>query len=956
MTKRDPVNSAMLMRCLGAVLATVFVTVAVAGESTMRQAFGGGSPAGTQWTIVATYAIPEGASGLAYDGTYLYFGIYGSSGDEVYVINPETGVYALVFNGPQEDAFGLTYDGKTLWTTDHPGSSSTPAVAMQLDMDGNLLAQFDLPAHYMSGIAYDDGDYWVAAYYPDPATLYKVDTSGTILEEFTAPDNQPWDLSMADGALWMADYWGDTLYKIDPATGGVLESHASEGVDPAGIVWDGKFLWYCDNGDGFDQDFLYKVDLEGGGTPQINIPVASHDFGPIAIGSSAQWNTLVQNSGTADLDITGVVFSPPQGLTSPNDYPMTIPPQGSDELTLVFAPSGFGPLDATATVVSNDPIHPEEEIELVGHGVYLGPSIDVLDDAHDFGSVRMDARTRWFIEIRNHGSDMLTVDGIDIDSPRFHLDESVSFPIDLATLASVDVGIWFHPDLAISYAATVSIYSSDKDQSPATVAVSGTGVCTDHPMGQALWSYFINTGFDNSPKAIASISDVSGDGIADVIVCSEDDFVRCFNGNADGTGDILWEHEIFSGSIYSQKALRVRQDIDGDGYHDVVVGAAWGARLIRAISGKTGQTIWTHDTHEYGNGGWVYQVDCSRDYNDDGVADVLAVTGDDSTDTGPKRVYCLDGLTGVSIWETPLGGPGFAVIGVDDFTGDGLPDAVAGASNEHETQGRIYGINGASGSIEWTFVTGGSSVWALAQIDDITGDGVGDVVAGDFSGGIYGLDATSGAQVYSGGGYGTIIGFQLLEDVNGDGHPDVIPAHFGTSAGIIDGQSGGNVWNTPLADKSAAVGGIADVTGDGINDVVVGTLFSSNYAYFLDGTDGSILDATNYGTPVDAIASIPDITGDGSWEMIVGGRSGLVTCLSGGTAVFVYGDVNQDRGVDIDDLLYILDAMSVGDEWPVDFPRADVGPCGGDGTVDMDDAIGVLSGFMGSPDCATPCG
>ena len=373
-----------------------------------------------------------------------------------------------------------------------------------------------------------------------------------------------------------------------------------------------------------------------------------------------------------------------------------------------------------------------------------------------------------------------------------------------------------------------------------------------------------------------------GDGVADVIVCSEDDFVRCFNGNADGNGDVLWEHEIFAGALWGQSALQITEDIDGDGFDDVVVGAAWGGRLIRALSGATGQTIWTHDTHEYGGGGWVYAVDSRYDYNGDGVADVLATTGDDSTDTGPKRVYCLDGLTGLSIWETPLGGPGFSVIGVDDFTGDGQPDVVAGASNENESQGRAFGIDGSNGSIQWTFIVSASSVWALEQIDDITSDGIRDIIVGDFGGNIYGLDATNGGLEYSNGGFGLITRLELLEDVNGDDHPDIIPTHLGNTARVIDGQTGAHIWSTALADKPAVVARIPDVSGDGINDLVIGTLFSSNFAYFVDGTDGSILEAINYGTAVDAIAATPDIVGDGTWEMVVGGRNGLVTCYSGG--------------------------------------------------------------------------
>jgi hypothetical protein len=116
------------------------------------------SAGGGQWTIVETFPVPEGASGLAYDGTWLYCGIYGSNGGEVYQINPATGGSTLLFTGPQGDCFGLTYDGQYLWMTDHPGGSSTPAVAMQLNWSGSVIGQLDLPTHYMSGIAYDNGD------------------------------------------------------------------------------------------------------------------------------------------------------------------------------------------------------------------------------------------------------------------------------------------------------------------------------------------------------------------------------------------------------------------------------------------------------------------------------------------------------------------------------------------------------------------------------------------------------------------------------------------------------------------------------------------------------------------------------------------------------------------------------------------------------------------------------
>ena len=900
-----------------------------------------GTAAAGQWTIVATFPIPEGASGLAYDGTWLYCGVYGPNGSEVYRIDPGTGAFALLFSGPKEDGYGLTYDGQYLWTTDHPGSAATPAVAMQVDFSGSLIGQFDLPAHYMSGIAYDNGDFWVSRYFPDPGHLYKVDAAGVILDEFAAPDNQPWDLCIENGNLWMADYWGDMLYRIDATTGAVLESHPSEGVDPAGIVWDGQYLWYCDNGAVAGQDLLYQVSLQGGGTPQIDIPVASHDFGTVAMGASATWFLTVDNLGDAVLQISAVTFTPPGDLSSTASFPVTIPVAGTGQLPIVFAPTVFGPLDAIATVFSNDPVHPEEVVTLAGDGVYPDATIDILQDVHDYGAVRVNAHTRWFLQISNQGNQPLTITAIVIGDGHFYLDDAVSLPIELATLASVQVGVWFNPETTVPYATTMDVYSNDPAQNPATVSLSGTGEQIDYPMGQTLWSDVIDVSFDNSPKAMAAIADVSGDGVADVIVCSEDDFIRCYNGNADGSGDVLWAHEIPGGSVYSQHGLQVRPDIDDDGFDDVVVGSAWGGRLIRTLSGKTGQSIWTHDTDEYGNGGWVYQVDCNYDYNGDGIIDVLACTGDDSTDTGPKRVYCLDGLSGLSVWERPLGGPVFAVIGVEDFTGDGQPDVVAGASNEGETQGRAVGLDGVDGSIVWSYLVGGSSVWALAQLSDITADGVSDVIIGDFSTGqIHGLDATTGTQQYFATGLGLLTGFVRLDDVNGDGSVDVAPVHFGTFARVISGRNGTPVWTTPLVDKPASVARIADVSGDGINDLVVGTLFSSNFTYFLDGTDGSVLHFANYGTPVDAIAAIPDVVGDGSWEMVVGGRNGLVTCISGGLAVPA---CPADCG-DGDGTVGIVDFLALLGEWGTE------GACDSDGGgVGITDFLALLADWGPCP-------
>ena len=836
------------------------------------------------WSIAAIYSVPEGASGLAFDGTYLYCGIYGSNGERIYQIDRTDGSYTLLFSGPQDDAYGLTFDGTHLWTTDH---ATNPAIAIEMDMSGSLVSQFNLPDRYMSGIAYDNGDFWVARYYSDPGHIYKLTNTGSIIKEFDAPDNQPWDLCMQDEFLWMADYWGDALYKIDTATGAMLETHASEGVDPAGIVWDGQFLWYCDNGPSSSEDYLYKIDLSGSGTPAIYVAETSHGYGIVTINESGTWNAAVHNVGTADLEISDLTFSGSSELSTTAVFPITITPTDNAIIPITWAPLAAGELNAVATIFSNDPLHSELNLNLTGNAVNPGPDIELSASSHDYGSVRTDAHTRWFLTISNAGNNVLHITDIFSDDFNFYVDEQVTFPFSIGVLSSVEIGVWFNPKMNSSYLASLSISSDDPDENPAIVSLSGSGNDQEWPIGDELWGYTITGGTDNSPKAITNIPDVTGDDVDDVIICSEDYYIRCFNGNSSGTADLLWEHEIYGGSVYDQLGLDIIEDIDEDGYADVIIGSAWGGRLVRALSGKTGDDIWTYYTNEYGDGGWVYSVDCSYDYNNDGTTDVLAATGDDATDTGPNRVFCLNGLTGSKIWERQIGAPSFNAIGIEDFNGDGQPDVLVGSSNFDETEARVFGLNGADGLILWTFIPSGSSVWALSQIDDINGDGIKDVAIGSFSlstGTIYGLDPTNGGQLFIRGGFGPILGLEIMDDLNGDGYRDIVPAFSGASINAVDGYNGNIIWSQPLVDKPHHVARSTDVSGDGINDIFVGTLFTTNYCYFIDGIDGETLNSFDYGTPIDALAAIPDIVGDGSMEMVAGGRNGQVRCYSGGTS------------------------------------------------------------------------
>lgn len=830
------------------------------------------------WTILGSFPIPGKASGLAWDGTWLYSGVYSGTGkSNIYRINPSTGTYEVLFTNAQiNGAYGISSDGTHIYVVSR--GSTGPSYMLKFDMAGTLISTLTLPAQYMSGVAYDGGNFWVQVYYPDPGTVYKIDNTGAILSQFTPPNDQPWDICKQGDDLWIADYNANKLHKVSQ-TGSIIEVHNSEATRPAGVVFDGTFLWYTD-GPLTGNSTLYKVDLGGSGTPQIQAP-AAHYFGNVTLTQSDTWNMQVNSTGTGELIINSISFDNPDApISTSATFPINIAAGSSASVPLSFAPSVAGPLNVVAHIHSNDPITPIHNVLLTGYAVYQGPFLHAETSLFDFGIKRLNSTSRWWFEFQNTGNQPLTITQVESDNSDFFTDFSLELPLTLQTLQQARIGLWFQPSEIPGQQAIISIVNNS-DETPFQVELQGSSEEKEYAIGWPLWNYQLPSGSMVGPRTFLSIPDVTDDQIDDVILCTQDNKIRCINGNASGVADIIWE--ITLGTVEYTRGITGIEDINGDEYPDIVVGTAWGDRAITALCSRTGEIIWRHLTNNYGLGGWVYDVDARFDYNGDGFPDVLAASGDDTNGQGPKRIYCLNGLTGAVIWECPINGAAFSVIGVNDFTGDGQPDVVAGATNAAQSTGRVIGINGATGAIVWDINTAGSAVWALEALADINGDNKPDVIAGTFNGSYYLLNAVNGGTIHSGSiGNNIIIDFFNAGDLNEDGFDDIAVNHSGTSAIVINGFNGNPLWVTPLADKSYNVSPMRDITGDGINDLAVGTLFQSNWIYYLNGADGSILHSFEYGEAVDALQAIPDISGDQSMEVVVGGRNGRIYAYSGG--------------------------------------------------------------------------
>ncbi len=203
--------------------------------------------------------------------------------------------------------------------------------------------------------------------------------------------------------------------------------------------------------------------------------------------------------------------------------------------------------------------------------------------------------------------------------------------------------------------------------------------------GSLLREWGGNADSENWGSAVAGFPDVDGDGVPDVAGAS----VRAM-GNAGvvkvwsgATGIVI--HRL-TGALFEAlgSSLADAGDLDGDGVHDLLIGAdstdlpgLSGAGAVVAVSGATGTGIFlrfgTASGQRLGDA-----VSGAGDVDGDGLDDV--VLSDARSPLGP-RARVLRGVDGAPLLdvESDVHEVGFDVAGGHDLDGDGVPDVVVSA-------------------------------------------------------------------------------------------------------------------------------------------------------------------------------------------------------------------------------------------------------------------------------------
>ena len=243
------------------------------------------------------------------------------------------------------------------------------------------------------------------------------------------------------------------------------------------------------------------------------------------------------------------------------------------------------------------------------------------------------------------------------------------------------------------------------------------------------------------------IPDISGDGLADVIIAAPHEPVAgrmrgIVVARSPKTGEELWRYEETDGENLGWD-LTLAGDQDGDGHPDLFVGAPGkDSGRVYLLSGKNGTVLRTYAPPEdAGSFGWyVARID---DLDGDGKPDLAVGAPFDRAggDASIGSVWVLSSATGKELhhWKGTdhRGGFGNIVAAVGDLDGDGKGEvAVTAPATEDQTRslpGELYIYSGSTGKElrHWSGNQPGEQYARMAVgAGDLDGDGVEDVAIG----------------------------------------------------------------------------------------------------------------------------------------------------------------------------------------------------------------------------------
>jgi hypothetical protein len=339
------------------------------------------------------------------------------------------------------------------------------------------------------------------------------------------------------------------------------------------------------------------------------------------------------------------------------------------------------------------------------------------------------------------------------------------------------------------------------------------------------------------------------------------------------------------------------------------------------LAGATGATL--HNVCGTSSSLFGYEVAGDLDIDLDGIADFIVTAKLDNRGASSAGAYTIYSGDDGSVLREELGTLagqvlGSAVATLEDLDSDGARDYAVGSTKTGAGFVTVY--SGVDGSVILTLQPSfGNRAFgtAIADAGDVDGDGLTDVVVGDYRGDGSSFVFAGLAWVFSGAD-GSVIwslegeqddaqfGYEVdgVGDVDLDGYDDFMVGSprlvdsLGDPAGktyVYSGGTGTLLFSHPGdCEGGWDVSTAGDVNADGYPDFLIADpsgLFgcSDDRINLVSGRNGLLLYHWEYGTAAGAIAieGGTDLDGDGRLEMVAGLESNDEAAMDAG-AVFAY--------------------------------------------------------------------
>ncbi len=331
---------------------------------------------------------------------------------------------------------------------------------------------------------------------------------------------------------------------------------------------------------------------------------------------------------------------------------------------------------------------------------------------------------------------------------------NVNFPTQITGISDVDGDEW--GDFAVSN-ETASV-SGDPRIGRVFVYSGRTG-----QLLHTIASNQVRGGFAFG-RAIAGIGDVNADGRGDLAIgesgqtLSTLGYVYVASG---ANGEILYSvsNGILTGGASFGSLVYSIPDLNQDGVNDFATQSrVTPGQRGYVYSGIDGSLIWTlNENNPIPNSRFGVRGS-TPDINGDGCGDIITWNADGPTEPGGapgSRITLLSGATAEIIWEQPIL-VSFANVSVPDLTGDGVPDIAVGRDGSISA---VWVLSGATGELVHLttnpipFFSGDRFGASVAGVEDIDGDGMGDLLIGAYGAQADGFPDNQGpgaAYLYSG--------------------------------------------------------------------------------------------------------------------------------------------------------------------------------------------------------------